>query len=186
MRARLALERPLAKRLQPEALAQQFRGTLADQDLAGLRLHHQARGHVRLVAQHAVGAPRAAAVRADAHRPLADAKLHLLDERKGGWAVAQFQRRCRRALRVVVVRDRRAEGSIEIAALVARRQLDQRTGVACQHLLHPANIAVQMLAGGGVLFKIEPGKAHEECGGRAQLGQEALFAGRQVGPDCRQ
>ncbi len=55
-----------------------------------------------------------------------------------------------------------------------------------QHLLHPANVAVEVRTGAGVVFKIEPRKAHKERGRRSQLGQVALLTCCQVGPHGRQ
>ena len=79
-RLALALDADRRQRIEHETAGHRWIGALADQNLAGCGRHHQPRGHVDLVAQHAVGAMVSAAIRAGAHPPLTDPDLHVADE----------------------------------------------------------------------------------------------------------
>ena len=123
---------------------------------------------VRLVAQHAVGAPRAAAICPDAHRPWLG-RLHLLDERKGcrllrnssaAGCGARYRRRARWAHR------RRHRNSRPLSPVV-----NWMSEPACA----PAPAAPSGCSGRGwrrrrVALEIEP-RERKERRGRAQLGQ---------------
>ncbi len=76
----LALDVQRRQRLEHPAVAGAAAQVLVAQDLPRLRCHHQPRGQVGLVAQHAVRSPRRAAIGSRAHLPHRDADTHIPDE----------------------------------------------------------------------------------------------------------
>src|SRR4029078_7756440 len=99
------------------------------------------------------------------------------DEATGRAELAKVQcgRECPHS--VVLVRHRRAEGRVEVAALVADRELHQCPLVATEHPLNCPDARVEAVARVRVVREVDPGKAQEERDCRPELGEELTLSG---------
>ncbi len=107
--------------------------------------HHQARRQINRIAERTIGAAGRAAIGAGEHGSDRNADLAGANEAKLRRRRAQLQRRCHGAAGIIFMRSRRTERGIQVAALIADRKLNQRAAIARQHILHPANIAIQLI-----------------------------------------
>ncbi len=125
-----------------EGLGRRLLNALSDQGFAKWRMLHEAGREIHIVAQGTVCTAGQAAIGAGPGGPLADADLHLRDERHT--QVTQFQCGGYCANSIVFVGHRRAERSIQMAAFVADHQLQHVSAVAGQNSLHGLDEGVQL------------------------------------------
>jgi hypothetical protein len=135
------------------------------------RLAHQACGHVDGVAQHRHRAPLGVAVRpaedaADGHPDLQ------ADRGRGHFEIAYLDGGRDRPAGVVLVRARDADDGVQVRALVADRDAEQRGVVAPEDLLGAADEDVDRGAYVGVVVELEAAEPDEHRVRAAQLGEE--------------
>lgn len=125
------------------------------------------------------------------HRPdphLARRHPHLEggDKIKLGWQCGKCQSRSDRLQGNVIMGGGSAEGGIEIAALVARRDLDDQPIVRGDHLLNPLDEVVKLGARSFVTVKGDAAELDEEGRHRAEFGKKFALAQADFFEDVRQ
>ena len=152
-----------------------------DEDLSRLRLAHQARGGVHVVADGAEGLARGAAVTADPHG--AAAQPHVHRAACGGYQLSHGQRRAQCAGRIVFVHPRCTEAAVQAAALLGERQLQHLAAVPLHDALRPGHQPPQVLDGLLAVVDVQARKAQEQRARRAQVGREQRLARRDAVED---
>ena len=169
-----ALERLGRKRREADRATGAARRLGVAQHLARAGPLHEPRGEVRLGPEHAVRRTLGRAVAAGVHRAVGDAgaeTVHLADlVARGGH---QLERAPDRPLGVVAVGARRAEGGVQVAALVADRHLDQRPAELGELPLDEAQEAVEPLAGPRIGVPVDAGEGEEDRPRRTEVAELA-------------
>ena len=178
-RSGLALHGERSDVVPGEGVAGGLAHRLVDDDLVQRRELHQPRRQVHGVAEHAVAPPGDATEGAGSGAALGDADLHL--EHRRHVQRAQLERGGDGAHGVVAVGDRCAERGVEVAALVADRDLQDVALEAGQDRLHLADERVELVGGVVVAVVVDAVEAQEQRHRRPELGEELAHARRRAG-----